>query len=131
MSPGESAQLGEYHFLFKESGLKQGPNYTANVGLFEVSKDGEFVDTMLAEKRKYTVKGSIMTEAAIDAGLFRDLYISLGEQLPDGAWAVRLQVKAYVRWIWLGAILMSLGGLLAIFDKRYRQRRKIKQEASA
>ena len=61
-----------------------------------------------------------MTEAAIDAGLFRDLYVSMGEPLADGAWAMRLQVKAFMRWVWLGAIFMSIGGLLAILDKRYR-----------
>ena len=122
LSPGESATLGEYEFTFRESGIQQGPNYTANVGVFDVSKDGEFVDTLMAEKRKYQVKGSMMTEAAIDAGLFRDLYVSMGEPLADGAWAIRLQVKSFMRWVWLGAILMSLGGLLAILDKRYRKR---------
>ena len=129
MSPGEQAQLGNYTFLFKESGRQPGPNYTADVGVFEVSKDGEYIETMMAEKRHYPVRGSVMTEAAIDSGLFRDLYISLGEPLPDGAWGVRLQVKSYVRWIWLGAILMSLGGVLAIMDKRYRQTRRVSKTA--
>jgi cytochrome c-type biogenesis protein CcmF len=66
----------------------------------------------------------MMTEAAIDAGLFRDIYVSMGEPLADGAWAMRLQVKAFMRWVWLGAIFMAFGGSLAILDKRYRIRVK-------
>ena len=120
MYPGDVATLSGYDFKFTQVGQKQGPNYMAHVGVFEVTKNGEDVATLHAEKRRYKVKGSMMTEAAIDAGLFRDLYVSMGEPLADGAWAMRLQVKAYMRWVWLGAIFMSIGGLLAILDKRYR-----------
>jgi len=124
MYPGDTATLSGYDFKFAQVGTKQGPNYSAHVGVFEISKNGEEVATLHAEKRRYKVKGSMMTEAAIDPGLFRDLYVSMGEPLADGAWAMRLQVKAYMRWVWLGAIFMSLGGLLAILDKRYRIRVK-------
>ncbi|MBL4797176.1 MAG: heme lyase CcmF/NrfE family subunit [Oleispira sp.] len=124
MSPGETATLSGYDFKFAQAGTRQGPNYIADVGVFEVSQQGELVATLHAEKRRYKVKGSMMTEAAIDAGLFRDIYISMGEPLADGAWAMRLQVKAYMRWVWLGALFMSFGGLLAILDKRYRMRVK-------
>ncbi|MFT4907491.1 MAG: cytochrome c-type biogenesis protein CcmF [Oleispira sp.] len=124
MYPGDVATLSGYDFKFAEVGQKQGPNYMAHVGVFEISKDGDEVATLHAEKRRYKVKGSMMTEAAIDPGLFRDLYVSMGEPLEDGAWAMRLQVKAYMRWVWLGAIFMSIGGTLAILDKRYRIRVK-------
>jgi cytochrome c-type biogenesis protein CcmF len=124
MYPGDTATLSGYDFKFAQIGTQQGPNYSAHVGVFEISKNGEEVATLHAEKRRYKVKGSMMTEAAIDAGLFRDLYVSMGEPLADGAWAMRLQVKAYMRWVWLGAIFMSIGGLLAILDKRYRIRVK-------
>jgi cytochrome c-type biogenesis protein CcmF len=124
MNPGEVATLSGYDFKFVQVGEEQGPNYVAQVGVFEITKNGEEVTTLFAEKRRYKVKGSMMTEAAIDAGLFRDLYVSMGEPLADGAWAMRLQVKAFMRWVWLGAIFMSFGGLLAILDKRYRIRAK-------
>jgi cytochrome c-type biogenesis protein CcmF len=124
MSPGEVATLSGYDFKFVQVGEQQGPNYVAQVGVFEITKNGEEVATLFSEKRRYKVKGSMMTEAAIDAGLFRDLYVSMGEPLADGAWAMRLQVKAFMRWVWLGAIFMSFGGLLAILDKRYRIRAK-------
>ena len=124
MNPGDVATLSGYDFKFAQVGTQQGPNYSAHVGVFEISQAGELIATLHAEKRRYKVKGSMMTEAAIDAGLFRDLYVSMGEPLADGAWAMRLQVKAYMRWVWLGALFMSLGGFLAILDKRYRIRVK-------
>jgi cytochrome c-type biogenesis protein CcmF len=76
---------------------------------------------MHPEKRVYQARGSMMTEADIDAGLFRDLYVALGEPLTDGAWAVRIQHKPFVRWIWLGALMMTAGGLLSATDPRYRK----------
>ncbi len=124
MTPGDSATLSGYDFKFVQVRTQQGPNYSADVGVFEITKQGDYVATLYPEKRRYKVKGSMMTEAAIDPSLFRDLYVSMGEPLEKGAWAMRLQVKAYMRWVWLGAIFMSLGGLLAILDKRYRIRVK-------
>ena len=76
-----------------------------------------------AEKRRYQSQmGNVMTEAGIDPGLWRDLYVSLGEVLDDGSWAVRVHVKPFVRWIWLGAIFMAIGGILTTADRRYRAR---------
>src|SRR5690606_19135002 len=83
------------------------------------------------EKRRYNASGSIMTEAALDVTLWRDVYVSMGEPLADGAWGMRLQVKAFMRWVWLGAIFMAVGGLLAILDKRYRPARRRLAEAAA
>ena len=85
-----------------------------------VSRDGREVTTLHPEKRLYTVQQSMMTEAGIDAGFTRDLYVALGEPLENGAWAVRVHIKPYVRWIWLGGLLTGLGGLLAALDRRYR-----------
>ena len=80
--------------------------------------------TLVAEKRFYPVQRSVMTEAAIDAGLTRDLYMALGEELGHGAWAVRIYYKPFVRWIWAGALFMTVGGLLMLSDRRYRLSRK-------
>lgn len=121
MAPGDTVTLGGYQFQFEGVGKQRGANYISDYGTVRVTRDGELVAVMHPEKRAYNVSGSMMTDAAIDAGLFRDLYAALGENLGNGAWAVRLQIKAWVRWIWLGGILMSIGGVLAAMDRRYRQ----------
>lgn len=129
-APGETYQFDEYSIKF--NGLKQveGPNYTATRGIFLVlENDNAF--TLLSEKRKYTASGQIMTEAGIDAGFTRDVYISLGEPLNDRSWSVRIYIKSFVRWIWLGAILMAIGGLLSVTDKRYRLKLKSKEVNNA
>ena len=102
----------------------QGPNYTAVRATMTVSRDGRLVDTLYPEKRTYTVSRMPMTEVAIDRGVTRDLYVSMGEPLDNGAaWSVRLYVKPFVNWIWGGCLLMALGGLLAVADRRYRLKR--------
>ncbi len=122
MVPGDQIQFSDYSFEFKGASPIQGPNYAADQGKIEVTRNGESVVTLYPEKRRYNVQGSIMTEAAIDPGLFRDLYVALGEPLGDDAWAVRVHYKPFVRWLWLGGVLMSLGGVLAVADKRYRKK---------
>ncbi|MRI32424.1 heme lyase NrfEFG subunit NrfE [Endozoicomonas sp. OPT23] len=126
MNPGDIAELGEYAFRFDGVEQEHGPNYMANAGTLTVFKNQEKVATLHPEKRVYAVQGMPMTEAGIDAGLTRDLYVALGEPLGDDAWAVRLHIKPFVRFLWLGAIFMALGGLLAVSDKRYRVRLKKK-----
>lgn len=123
MAPGESHTLGDYRFVFERAGHYEGPNYTSDITRFSVYDGDRLINTLEPEKRRYTARGSIMTEAAIDVTLFRDLYVSMGEPLENGAWGMRLQVKPFMRWVWLGAIFMAIGGLLAMLDKRYRQRR--------
>lgn len=126
LQPGKSVDMDEYNFRF--DGVKQhrGPNYRALRGSITISEHGKYLITLNPEKRIYTVQQSPMTEAGIDPGLFRDLYVSLGEPAGEnkndigGAWSLRIQYKPFVRWIWLGAIFMALGGLLAATDKRYR-----------
>ena len=121
MAPGDSQEVGRYTFQFEGIREIQGPNFTSDQGVITVLKDGEPYTVMKPEKRLYTARGNVMTEAAIDPGLFRDLYVALGEPLEGDAWAIRLQFKPYVRWLWLGGLLMTLGGFLAAMDKRYRK----------
>ena len=124
--PGTEHAVGAYRFRFLGTDSSTGPNYLADRGRFEVlAEDGQVVATLLPEKRRYLARNSVMTEAAIDATVFRDLYVSLGEPLESGtdAWSVRVQVKPMVRWIWGGALLMAIGGVLAILDRRYRRLR--------
>jgi cytochrome c-type biogenesis protein CcmF len=120
MMPGDSTQVGGYQFTLKSLGEVSGPNYRAMQGTVEVTRDGATVATLSPQKRVYRVQSNPMTEAAIDTNLARDLYVSLGEALPDGAWTLRVQHKPMVIWIWLGCVLMSLGGGLAASDRRYR-----------
>jgi cytochrome c-type biogenesis protein CcmF len=123
MSPGEVVIVREVAFEFVGVGMVAGPNYRAERGTFSVL-EGSTRFALQPEKRRYLAGGSIMTEAAIDAGFTRDLYVSLGESLGDGDWAVRIQVKPFVRWIWFGGLLMAFGGGLAVFDARYRRLRE-------
>jgi cytochrome c-type biogenesis protein CcmF len=103
----------------------QGPNYVAMQGLIEVTHDGRKINELFPEKRLYRVQQNTMTEAAIDTGLTRDLYVALGESVDDGkAWIVRIYVKPFIDWIWGGAFMMALGGLLAATDRRYRSKRR-------
>lgn len=120
LSPGESVELGGYRFVFEGAAHHEGPNFTSDKGTVRVLDGDRQIAVLHPEKRLYTVQQSMMTEAGIDAGFTRDLYVALGEPLGDGAWAVRVHVKPFVRWIWLGGLLMGLGGVLAAFDPRYR-----------
>ena len=126
LAVNETVHVSGYDVTFKGIKPVKGPNYTAEQGQLQVEKNGDFVALLKPERRTYLVQTMGMTEAGIDPGLFRDVYVALGDPLPDGAWAIRVHYKPFVRWIWLGAIFMSLGGLMAILDKRYR-RRKAKQ----
>jgi cytochrome c-type biogenesis protein CcmF len=120
MNVGDIVEAGGYRF--KLEGLKsvQGPNYQATRGIVSVTRGDRSITTLYPEKRVYNVQQMAMTEAAIDTGITRDLYISLGEPLSDGAWVVRVYHKPFVDWIWGGAFLMALGGVLAVTDRRYR-----------
>ncbi|NVD34429.1 heme lyase CcmF/NrfE family subunit [Marinobacter lutaoensis] len=122
MMPGDVASVGDYQFVFTDIGERQGPNFTAQYAGFDVLLDGDKIAELHPEKRQYRVGMSVMTEADIDAGLFRDLFVAIGERLSEDAWAIRLQYKPLVRWLWLGALVMAIGGFLAIADRRYRIR---------
>ncbi|MBY6198783.1 heme lyase CcmF/NrfE family subunit [Vibrio hangzhouensis] len=132
LAPGEHYQINDYDFYFKGLRDKDGPNYDGYIADFEITKGGKYINTLHAEKRFYRTAKSMMTEAAIDRGVTRDLYIAMGERLDDGkSWAVRIYHKPFVRWIWLGALIMSLGGALSISDKRYRFRKTAKTTGDA
>jgi cytochrome c-type biogenesis protein CcmF len=120
MRPGDTVELNGYVFRLDEVGDVRGPNYTAARARVAVTRDGRPVTRLFPEKRVYTVQEMPMTEAAIDPGPTRDLYVSLGDALGDGTWLVRVQVKPFIDWIWAGCLIMALGGLLAASDRRYR-----------
>jgi len=120
LAPGESLSLGGYEFVFEGAVHHKGPNFTSDKATIRVLDGDKQIATLHPEKRLYTVQQMPMTEAGIDAGFTRDLYVALGEPLGDGAWAVRVHIKPFVRWIWLGALMMGLGGVLAASDRRYR-----------
>jgi cytochrome c-type biogenesis protein CcmF len=126
LQSGDSYEIGGYRFEFGGTHNTQGPNYRAVTGSFDIFRDGIKITTLFPEKRTYLVQKNPMTEAAIDAGFTRDLYIALGEPLDsDQDWAVRIYYKPFIRWIWLGAIFMAAGGLLGALDRRYRNTGKL------
>jgi cytochrome c-type biogenesis protein CcmF len=122
----DKVNVSGYDVTFKGIKAVKGPNYNAEQGQIEIHQDGDFVALLKPERRTYLVQTMGMTEAGIDPGLFRDVYVALGDPLKDGAWAIRVHYKPFVRWIWLGAIFMGLGGLFAMLDKRYRRRKVAK-----
>ncbi|MBV7562406.1 heme lyase CcmF/NrfE family subunit [Pseudomonas sp. sia0905] len=124
MAPGEAVELGGYRFVFEGAAHHEGPNFISDRGTVRIFDGEKQIAVLHPEKRLYTVQQSVMTEAGIDAGLTRDLFVALGEPLEQGAWAVRIHIKPFVRWIWLGALMMGFGGFLAAADKRYRMKVK-------
>jgi cytochrome c-type biogenesis protein CcmF len=120
MGVGDTVELDGYAFTMQALTKKKGPNYTAVQAEMDVTRNGVPETTIYSQKRTYTVRSMPMTEAGIDPGLTRDLYVSLGEPLDHNDWSVRIYHRPYVRWIWLGAIFMALGGVFAATDKRYR-----------
>ncbi len=120
-APGESKTIGGLEFQFKGVARAQGPNYIADEGTLEVRRNGALITTLHPQKRAYVGGGQVQSKSDIDPGLFRDLYVALGESLDDkGAWSVRVYVKPFVRWIWLGGLMMMLGGFVAATDRRFR-----------
>jgi cytochrome c-type biogenesis protein CcmF len=124
LAPGQTVTLGAHAFRFDGVTQHVGPNYIASRGNIAVSRDGIALGAMHPEKRSYASGGQVMTEAAIEPGLTRDIYVALGEPLGGGSWAVRVHVKPFVRWIWLGAVLMALGGFVTATDRRFRTARR-------
>jgi cytochrome c-type biogenesis protein CcmF len=131
MEVGDTVEVGGYAFKFEGARDVDGPNYSAARGSVLVSRNGKPVRTLHPEKRFYPVQQSTMTEAAIDSGIFGDLYVSLGEPVGGGAWSVRVYSKPFITWIWGGCVLMALGGFLALTDRRYRAMASQRAEISA
>ena len=129
MRPGDQYSMGGYEFQFDGLAESKAQNYSAISATITVTRDGEPFTVLRPEKRSYDARTEVMTEAAIDAGLSRDLFVALGERVSDdGGWSFRIQYKPFVRWIWFGAIFMALGGLLASMDKRYRHALSTRRE---
>lgn len=124
LAPKQSVQLQNYEFRFDQIKKIRGANYDSTKAVVSVFKDGQKITTLYPEKRFYIIQRQPMTEVGIHGNFWRDLYVALGEPLdvnqPEGAWAVRVYYKPFIRWIWLGALLMALGALLSMFDRRYR-----------
>ena len=131
LAPGDHYSLEQYQFVFQGVKQVEGPNYTSLQGRFKVT-DGNHHYFLYPEKRRYLASGQVMTEAAINAGLLADVYVSLGEDLGAGQWSVRIYIKTFVRWIWLGAIFMALGAFVSMTDKRYRLKvsKKLSRQSS-
>jgi cytochrome c-type biogenesis protein CcmF len=127
MVTGESINVAGYQLTFNGVKNVKGPNYSAEQGQINIHLDGDFVSLLTPERRTYLVQTMGMTEAGIDPGLFRDIYVALGDPLSNDAWAVRIHYKPFIRWIWLGAIFMGFGGLLSMLDKRYRRKTQTAQ----
>jgi cytochrome c-type biogenesis protein CcmF len=130
MEAGDKHEMSGYTFEFLGTSIVQGPNYTADEGEFIISKGGREITRLYPQKRQYAQgRNNTMTEAAIDPGFLRDLYVSLGEPLDQNgrAWAVRVYHKPYIRWVWLGSIFMLTGGLIAAGNKRYRRKMAVKK----
>lgn len=120
MKVGDQVQIADYDFTFQGIEQANGSNYVGGAAKIDIARHGKHIATLRAEKRFYTVSRMTMTEAAINWGLRQDLYAALGEELGQGAWAIRLYYKPFIRWIWIGGVFMALGGLFCLADRRYR-----------
>ena len=117
---GESVEIGDYQLTLANVERVPGPNYMSTTATVEVRNEGRMVSVLKPEKRVYPVQAMPTTEAAIDNGLFRDIYVVIGDAQQNGGWALRSHVKPLANWIWAGTIIMALGGLLSLSDRRYR-----------
>ncbi|VXB55015.1 heme lyase, CcmF subunit [Luteimonas sp. 9C] len=124
--PGQSLEIGRDAFVLDSVVHHVGPNYESDRGTVRMLRDDRLVTTLHPEKRTYASGGQVMTETAIRPGVSRDVYVALGEPLGGGAWALRVHVKPFVRWVWAGAFLMALGGFVTAADRRFRRPRREK-----
>lgn len=122
MEEHQSVKLLNYEFTMQSLQKIKGPNYSADEAFITVTHNGELLDDMHPQKRRYFARGNTMTEVALDTGLFRDIYVAMGEPVGENAWAMRVHIKPFIRWIWLGALMMAFGAVLAVMDKRYRKK---------
>jgi cytochrome c-type biogenesis protein CcmF len=128
LRPGQTVEVAHYRFELREVRDVQGPNYAAIEGVVEVREGADYVGELRPQKRQYLVQKNWMTEAGILALWNQDIFVALGDQLGNDTWSVRIQYKPMIRLIWLGALVMALGGLIAISDRRYRATAKAQNE---
>lgn len=129
LRPGETLEAGGYQFVFKSVRESDGPNYIAEVGELEMrSDDGRLLAVLTPENRVYRLRSTPTTEAAIDVRFGRDVFVALGDPLGDNAWGIRVRIKPLISFVWFGAILMALGGIVALGERR---RRPVEQKATA
>ncbi|PBJ82210.1 c-type cytochrome biogenesis protein CcmF [Lysobacteraceae bacterium NML93-0399] len=121
LMPGQTLEMGRDAFVLDGVVHHDGPNYAADRGTVRMFRDDRLVTTLHPEKRAYVSGGQVMTESAIRPGVTRDVYVALGEPLGGGAWAVRVHIKPFVRWVWAGAFLMALGAFVVALDRRFRR----------
>jgi cytochrome c-type biogenesis protein CcmF len=131
LKPGASASLGRFEFKLAEVKQEKGPNYDADIGTVVVERDGRAITILQPEKRLYRAQQNVMTEAAVDYNLARDVYVALGEPFDNGDWGLRLYYRPMMRLVWLGGLIAFLGGLLAISDRRYRLAQAAASERNA
>ena len=131
LMPGQTLEIGRDAFVLEGVAHHDGPNYAAERGTVRMLRDDRLVTTLHPEKRTYASGGQVMTETAIRPGVTRDVYVALGEPLGGGAWALRVHVKPFVRWVWAGALLMALGAFVAAADRRFRRPRTLPAGGSA
>ena len=124
LKPGESAMIGAYQFTLKKVSDLKGPNYGGAKATILVAKNDHPVTVLYPEERIFDESNIAMAKTAIDANVYRDLYVALGEPVGQEAWSFRLYDKPFVRWIWLGGLLMLLGGLIGLCDKTFRLKRQ-------
>lgn len=124
MAPGDYFVEQGYSFHFDEVREVEGPNYVSDQAVVRISRNGRDIETLFTEKRFYHVRRQVMTQTGLQVGLFRDLYVALGDELGDGSYAFRIHYKPFVRWIWGGAVIMAIGGLLSMTDRRYRLKKR-------
>ncbi len=129
MQEHQTVELNGYEFTLQSLKKVQGPNYIADEAHISVNYHGKTLNDMYPQKRRYAASGTSMTEVALDVGLFRDIYVAMGEPLTENAWAMRVHVKPFVRWIWLGALMMAFGAFLSVADKRYRKQKAVITES--
>jgi cytochrome c-type biogenesis protein CcmF len=122
LKPGGSFLIAGYNFRFVNAVDVKGPNYDAVEALMEVTRGGKPVAILKPQKRHYWVQQTDNSQAAISVGWSRDLFVAMGNPLGEGAWSMRIQYKPLVRYIWLGALVMAIGGFTAATDRRYRSR---------
>lgn len=122
LGPGEHVKVGGYRFTMTDFNERRGPNYVADTATIEVKPPGRNAFFLYPEKRFYQASGMPMTDVALRPGLFSDLYVALGDEIGNGDWSLRIQRKPFVRWLWLGGVIMASGGVFAVLDRRYRRR---------